>query len=59
METIKEVLMRRDKLSEDDAEELIQSAKADLSDRLERGEMPQEICADWFGLEEDYVFELL
>lgn len=58
-ESLKEVLMRRDKMSESEAEELIQEAKDDLMERLEDGEMPFEICEEWFGLEPDYVDELM
>ena len=59
MENIKQVLMRRDDMSEEEAKELISDAKRDLHSRLEEGEMPDSICAEWFGLEEDYVMELL
>ena len=61
-ETIKEVLMRRDDMDEVDAEELIAEAKEDLQDRLEDAETfgdPEDICIDWFGLEMDYIMELL
>ena len=57
--SIKQVLMRRDGLSEAEAEDLIFEAKEDLFQRLEDGEMPFDICADWFGLEPDYLDELL
>ena len=57
--SIKQVLMRRDGLSETEAEDLISEAKEDLFQRLEDGEMPFDICADWFGLEPDYLDELL
>ena len=59
METIKQVLMRRDNLTEDEADELIEEAKEDLQTRLSSGEMPEDICADWFGLEMDYIFDLI
>ena len=58
METIKQVLMRRDGMSSEEAEELIEEAKADLHERLEAGEMPEDICQEWFGLEPDYIFDL-
>ena len=54
-ETIKQVLMRRDGLSADEADELIEYAKELVAD----GEDPEEVCYDEFGLEPDYVFELL
>lgn len=59
METIKQVLMRRDNMSEEAAEELILQAKDDLDERLINGEMPEDICQEWFGLEPDYIFDLL
>ena len=57
--TIKEVLMDRDNMSAQEADNLIKRAKQDLLERLAEGEMPFDICAEWFGLEEDYVYELL
>ena len=62
METIKEILMRRDGLSALEAGELIVEAKKDLQQRLEDEDQyddPHEICSDWFGLEPDYIMELL
>jgi len=41
-----------------EADELISMAKEDLYERLERGELPEDICAEWFGLEPDYLEEL-
>ena len=61
-ETILEVLRRRDNMSQEDAEALIEEAKEDLQDRMEDpvayGD-PFEVCQDWFGLEPDYVMELI
>ena len=59
MESIKEVMMRRDNMSADEADELIAQAVEDLYERLENGEMPDDICMEWFGLEPDYIFELI
>lgn len=59
MESIKEVLMRRDNMSSEDADHLINQAREDMNDRLAEGEMPDDICNEWFGLEPDYIFELL
>lgn len=44
METIKQVLMKRDGMDERQAEALIEEARQDLIARLEEGEMPHEIC---------------
>ena len=59
METIKEILIRRDGMTGKEADKLIQSARDDMNSRLEDGEMPDDICADYFGLEPDYIFELI
>ena len=59
METIKEVLMQRDSMEEKEAEDLIKEAKEDLHERLANGEEPFDICEEWFGLETDYIFELM
>ena len=59
MESIKQVLMRRDGISAEEANDLIDLAKDDLHSRLNSGEYPDEICAEWFGLEPDYIMELV
>lgn len=55
LETIKEVLMRRDGISAADADEMI----ADAKERVADGEDPQEVLEEEFGLEPDYILELL
>lgn len=59
MESIKEILMCRDGMTEEEAEDLIEQAKDDLNERLERGELPDDICQEWFGLEPDFIWELV
>ena len=59
MESIKQVLMKRDGITSEEAEDLIDLAKDDLNNRLNEGEYPEDICADWFGLEPDYLMELI
>jgi len=49
------IMMRRDGMERDDAEDLLQDARA----AVEEGEDPEEILQDFFGLEPDYVFDLL
>ena len=56
---IREILMRRDGLSAEEADDLIEEAKSDLNYRLANGEMPYDICEEHFGLEPDYIMELL
>jgi hypothetical protein len=63
MGTIKEILMERDGMSEAAAEELIQAAREELWTWMERGEdnidLASDICMEYFGLEPDYIMELL
>lgn len=53
--SIREVLMRRDGLSGEEADELIAEAREELA----KGRAPEEICEDWFGLEPDYIWDLV
>jgi len=55
LESIASILMRRDGMSRTDAEERVAEAR----DRVAEGENPEEILLDDFGLEPDYIFELL
>lgn len=55
-ETLKEVLMRRDGFSEEEADSAIQEARARV---LEEHEDPEDILIEEFGLEPDYIFDLL
>lgn len=55
MESLKQVLMRRDGLSAVEAQELIYEAR----DMVENGADPEEVLAQDFGLEPDYVFDLM
>ena len=59
MKSLKEAIMIKDSLTEQEADALIQDAKMDLEIRLSEGEMPFNICEEWFGLEEDYIDELM
>lgn len=54
-ENLKQILMHRDGMSADEAEELIQEAREAVAE----GQDPEEVCYDYFGLEPDYVWELL
>jgi hypothetical protein len=61
METIKQILMRRDGLDSRQADLTIQAAKAQLDDYLQDGNhaAAEEVCQEFFGLEPDYIDELL
>lgn len=56
---IKQVLMERDGVTEEDAEEQIREARRDAMERLGNGEMPFDICKEYFGLEPDYIEDLM
>ena len=53
--SIVSVIMRRDKLSLLDAIDQVNEARAAVA----AGYDPEEACYDFFGLEPDYLFDLL
>lgn len=53
-ESLKQVIMRRDDMSSEEADELINEAKEELAE----GGDPEEILAEYFGLELDYIMDL-
>lgn len=55
METLKQVLMRRDGLTEAEADEAIEDARLQVM----RGADPEEVLYEEFGLEPDYFWELV
>lgn len=59
MKSIKQVLMERDGLTENEADELIEEAKENLMECIAAGEDAFNICEYWFGLEPDYLDELI
>ena len=61
LESIKEVLMRRDKLTESEANNLISEAREALQEYLSNDDQDAayNICEEYFNLEPDYLFELL
>lgn len=61
MSKIREILMTRDGMTADEADNLINEAKGQLFDYLAEGDMSgaEEICEEFFGLEPDYLFELM
>jgi hypothetical protein len=59
MSILKQILIERDGLTEQEAEQQILEAKLDMQNRLAEGEMPMDICEEHFGLEPDYIFELM
>ena len=59
--SIKQILMQRDGLSAEEAEELIIEARDDMNYMLENGDVDgaYNVCQDHFGLEPDYLDELM
>ena len=60
-ETIKQILMRRDNLTEQEADKRIQEVKSDLCDLVMTGslEEAEDLVMDELGLEPDHLEELL
>lgn len=54
-ESLKQVIMRRDDVSSEEADVLINEAR----EAINEGEDPEEVLAEFFGLEPDYIFDLL
>jgi len=59
MESLKSVLMRRDGLSSKEADEAIRVGKAVLDIKLSLNENCDYFMEEEFGLEPDYIFDLL
>lgn len=53
--SILRVLMDRDGLSRTEAEDLLREARWEVAN----GADPEEVCAEEFGLEPDYIFDLI
>ena len=58
-ESIKSILIRRDGLTDTEASELIKECIEDMHERLASGDMPYDICEEYFSLEPDYLDELI
>lgn len=59
METIQKVLMERDGLTAEEAEKSVQEGKEELLERLGDGDMPFDFCEEMWGLEPDYLEQLI
>ena len=59
--TIKQILIDRDGLSEESAQESIDEAQLDFDDYLAEGDLDSayNICQEHFGLEPDYLDEFM
>lgn len=61
MASIKEILMTRDGVTEVEAEELIKEAQSAIQEYLAEGDIwsAEDVCSEYFGLEPDYIFDLI
>ena len=55
MSELKEILMRRDDMTSEEADSAIDEARNMVAD----GEDPEEVLMDLFGLEPDYFLDLM
>jgi hypothetical protein len=61
MNRIIKILMKRDGVTEDEARESCDYAAAEAREHLETGDLAaiEDILSDHFGLEPDYIFDLI
>jgi len=59
METLLDILMQRDGLSEEEALELIEEVREACLEAIDQGEDPEEVFIDMLGLEPDYLYDIL
>ena len=52
------ILINEDKMSLKDAQERVKEVLAEANDRLMEGDIPYDICEEYFGLEPDYLDDL-
>ena len=58
-QSLKKVLMGRDGLTSKEADEQIEEAREELHRRIDEGDMPFDLMYEQFGLEPDYLEDLL
>jgi hypothetical protein len=61
MSGLKEVLMERDEMTSDEADDAIRKASDAMDEYLADGDMEsaEDICSEYFGLEPDYIMDLV
>lgn len=61
MTSLLKTLMIRDNLTEQEAQQQIEEARQQLNIYIENGDLvsAEEICYEFFGLEPDYLFDIL
>lgn len=58
-DSIANVLVKRDGLTRAEAEREVEYARKTLYGMLDEGESPHDLCEELFGLEPDYLEELI
>lgn len=62
MNAIVKILMERDNMSQEEAEDLLNDARSEANSIIENDEgldALEEVLSDYFGLEPDYIFDLI
>jgi hypothetical protein len=59
MKSLLQTLIDRDGITEEAARVQIVRAREHLLERLDNGEVPLDICEEEFGLEPDYIEDLI
>ena len=63
LKPLRQALMERDGITADEAEQLVKEASAELRLRIEENDsmidLMDSFCYEWFGLEPDYIEELI
>jgi len=59
MSNLERVLVERDGLTESEAHKQAEEAREELYARIADGETPFDLCEELFGLEPDYLEDLL
>lgn len=59
METVQEILIRRDGLSLREAEDLIEETREACLAAIDCGDDPEEVFMERLGLEPDYLLDIL
>jgi hypothetical protein len=62
MQSIIDILIRRDGISENEAREICEQCRQDILHAIDKNygiEEVEDILADWLGLEPDYLIDLM
>jgi len=59
MKNVIEIIMKRERISFEDAKEMVTDCRDAILEAIDNGEDPEEIIAQELGLEPDYLFDLI